>query len=230
LDPYKAIIDARLEAFPKLSAKRLFDEVRAAGCGCKCHHAHIVPPSVDQRSQGAALRPGEPIHNRSRQPLAASFGTELGYGPFPSDDLTGTPNAGLGFGREYREYRLDWRSPPRGDSPFADAARSLMLVVWAPPGTQGPISVRWAGRLQLCTRPREYSMPVSRTGWPGAATGAARSPWQIAMQQARSSLLLHESRRNAFGKHRGASAGMVSGTGREPGNARDVTGWHSRVR
>ena len=31
LDPYTAIIDARLEAFPKLSAKRLFDEVRAAG-------------------------------------------------------------------------------------------------------------------------------------------------------------------------------------------------------
>ena len=31
LDPYKAIVDARLEAFPKLSAKRLFDEVRAAG-------------------------------------------------------------------------------------------------------------------------------------------------------------------------------------------------------
>ena len=35
LAPYKAIIDARLEAFPKLSAKRLFDEVRAAGYpGC----------------------------------------------------------------------------------------------------------------------------------------------------------------------------------------------------
>lgn len=33
LDPYKGIIDARLEAFPKLSAKRLFDEVRAAGYG-----------------------------------------------------------------------------------------------------------------------------------------------------------------------------------------------------
>ena len=31
LDTYKAIIDARLEEFPKLSAKRLFDEVRAAG-------------------------------------------------------------------------------------------------------------------------------------------------------------------------------------------------------
>ena len=31
LDPYKGIIDARLEAFPKLSTKRLFDEVRAAG-------------------------------------------------------------------------------------------------------------------------------------------------------------------------------------------------------
>ena len=29
--PYKGVIDARLEAYPKLSAKRLFDEVRAAG-------------------------------------------------------------------------------------------------------------------------------------------------------------------------------------------------------
>ena len=35
LDPYKPIIDARLEEFPKLSAKRLFDEVHAAGYpGC----------------------------------------------------------------------------------------------------------------------------------------------------------------------------------------------------
>ena len=31
LDPYKAIIDARLAEFPRLSAQRLFDEVRAAG-------------------------------------------------------------------------------------------------------------------------------------------------------------------------------------------------------
>lgn len=31
LDPYTAIIDSRLEEFPGLSAKRLFDEVRAAG-------------------------------------------------------------------------------------------------------------------------------------------------------------------------------------------------------
>lgn len=31
LDLYKAIVDARLEAFPKLSAKRPLDEVRAAG-------------------------------------------------------------------------------------------------------------------------------------------------------------------------------------------------------
>jgi len=35
LDPYKPIIDARLDEFPKLSAKRLFDEVRATGYpGC----------------------------------------------------------------------------------------------------------------------------------------------------------------------------------------------------
>ena len=31
LDPYKGIIHARLEQFPRLSAQRLFDEVRAAG-------------------------------------------------------------------------------------------------------------------------------------------------------------------------------------------------------
>ena len=31
LDPYKGIIDARLDEYPKLSAKRLFDEIRAAG-------------------------------------------------------------------------------------------------------------------------------------------------------------------------------------------------------
>ena len=31
LDPYKAIIDDRLREFPRLSARRLFDEVRAAG-------------------------------------------------------------------------------------------------------------------------------------------------------------------------------------------------------
>ena len=31
LDPYKGIIDARLNEFPKLSARRLFEEVRAAG-------------------------------------------------------------------------------------------------------------------------------------------------------------------------------------------------------
>ena len=33
LDPYKGIIKARLQEFPKLSAQRLFDEVRAAGYG-----------------------------------------------------------------------------------------------------------------------------------------------------------------------------------------------------
>ena len=31
LDPYKGIIDARLSAYPKLSARRLFEEVRSAG-------------------------------------------------------------------------------------------------------------------------------------------------------------------------------------------------------
>jgi len=32
LDPYKPIIEARLAAYPELSAVRLLDEIRAAGC------------------------------------------------------------------------------------------------------------------------------------------------------------------------------------------------------
>ena len=52
LDPYEAIIDARLEAFPKLSAKRLFDEVRAAGYpGCYSRVNDYV----------RATRPREPV-------------------------------------------------------------------------------------------------------------------------------------------------------------------------
>ena len=44
LDPYKGIIEARLQEFPKLSAQRLFDEVRAtverdAFCGYRLHRA-----------------------------------------------------------------------------------------------------------------------------------------------------------------------------------------------
>ena len=39
----------------------------------------------------------------------ARLDTELGYGLSVSGGLTGTPYAGLGFGREDREYRLGWR-------------------------------------------------------------------------------------------------------------------------
>src|ERR1700722_18665419 len=33
LDPYKGIIHARLDAYPRLTAQRLFDEIRADGYG-----------------------------------------------------------------------------------------------------------------------------------------------------------------------------------------------------
>ena len=52
LDPYKGVIDARLEAYPKLSAKRLFDEVRATG----------YPGSYESvRNYVRATRPREPV-------------------------------------------------------------------------------------------------------------------------------------------------------------------------
>ena len=57
LAPYKAIIDARLEAFPKLSAKRLFDEVCAAGYpGCYSRVNDYV----------RATRPREPVESLVR--------------------------------------------------------------------------------------------------------------------------------------------------------------------
>ena len=52
LDPYKGIIRDRLEEFPKLSAQRLFEEVRAAG----------YPGGYSRvRDYVREVRPGEPL-------------------------------------------------------------------------------------------------------------------------------------------------------------------------
>ena len=52
LDPYKGIIEARLEEFSRLSAKRLFEEVRAAG---------YTGGYVRVREYVRAKRPREPV-------------------------------------------------------------------------------------------------------------------------------------------------------------------------
>ena len=69
LDTYKAIIDARLEEFPKLSAKRLFDEVRAAGYpgGYERvrHYVNTVRPCEPLRAGGPGAL-GEPSLPESR--------------------------------------------------------------------------------------------------------------------------------------------------------------------
>ena len=81
LGPYKAIINARLEAYPKLTARRLFEEVRAAGyeggysrlseCGPRCARANQLTPWCATRHQRAA---------KDRWTLAASAS--------PGDDAT----------------------------------------------------------------------------------------------------------------------------------------------
>ena len=69
LAPYKAIIDARLEAFPKLSAKRLFDEVRAAGYpGCYSRVNDYV----------RATRPREPVESLVRFETPAGHQGQVG--------------------------------------------------------------------------------------------------------------------------------------------------------
>ena len=73
LDPYKAIIDARLEEFPKLSAKRLFDEVRAAGYpGCY--------ESV--RNYVRVARPREPVEPVVRFETPAGRQGQVDFGTF----------------------------------------------------------------------------------------------------------------------------------------------------
>ncbi len=73
LDPYKAIIDARLEEFPKLSAKRLFDEVRAAGYpGCY--------ESV--RNYVRVARPCEPVEPVVRFETPAGRQGQVDFGTF----------------------------------------------------------------------------------------------------------------------------------------------------
>ena len=73
LDPYEAIIDARLEAFPKLSAKRLFDEVRAAGYpGCYSRVNDYV----------RATRPREPVVSLVRFETPAGRQGQVDFGTF----------------------------------------------------------------------------------------------------------------------------------------------------
>ena len=73
LAPYKAIIDARLEVFPKLSAKRLFDEVGAAGYpGCYSRVNDYV----------RATRPREPVESLVRFETPAGHQGQVDFGTF----------------------------------------------------------------------------------------------------------------------------------------------------
>ena len=73
LDPYKGVIDARLEAYPKLSAKRLFDEVRAAG----------YPGSYESvRNYARATRPREPVEPVVRFETPAGHQGQVDFGTF----------------------------------------------------------------------------------------------------------------------------------------------------
>ena len=73
LDPYKAIIDVRLEEFPKLSAKRLFDEVCAAG----------YPGSYKRVQEYVqATRPREPAEAPVRFETPAGRQGQVDFGTF----------------------------------------------------------------------------------------------------------------------------------------------------
>ena len=73
LDPYKGIIDARLEEFPKLSAKRLFDEVRAAG----------YPGGYERvRHYVNTVRPREPVEAAVRFETPAGRQGQVDFGTF----------------------------------------------------------------------------------------------------------------------------------------------------
>ena len=73
LDTYKAIIDARLEAFPKLSAKRLFDEVCAAGYSGSYSRVNDYV---------RATRPREPVEAPVRFETPAGRQGQVDFGTF----------------------------------------------------------------------------------------------------------------------------------------------------
>ncbi|HEX2344783.1 MAG TPA: hypothetical protein VHI98_30220, partial [Vicinamibacterales bacterium] len=53
LDPYKAIIEARLATYPQLSAVRLLDEIRAAGyAGGYTQLQSVRPPGAPDTGTG----------------------------------------------------------------------------------------------------------------------------------------------------------------------------------
>ena len=73
LDPYTGIIDSRLEEFPKLSAKRLFDEVRAAG----------YPGGYSRvRDYVRAVRPRQPVESVVRFETPAGRQGQVDFGTF----------------------------------------------------------------------------------------------------------------------------------------------------
>ena len=73
LDPYKGIIDARLEEFPRLSAKRLFDEVRAAG---------YTGGYVRVRDHVRAMRPREAVEEVVRFETPAGRQGQVDFATF----------------------------------------------------------------------------------------------------------------------------------------------------
>lgn len=73
LDPYKGIIEARLEEFPRLSAMRLFDEVRAAG----------YPGGYERvRHYVSMVRPRAPVEALVRFETPAGRQGQVDFGTF----------------------------------------------------------------------------------------------------------------------------------------------------
>ena len=73
LDPYKGIIEARLEEFPRLSAKRLYEEVRGAG---------YTGGYVRLRDHVRAVRPREPEEEVVRYETPAGRQGQVDFATF----------------------------------------------------------------------------------------------------------------------------------------------------
>ena len=105
LDPYKAIIDDRLAEFPRLTARRLFDEVRAAGYPGGYGRVNDYVRAVRNR-------------NPRRQPAPPQAGVPFGPGAGTPPPAAGyfpervSPQAGP---REHRARSLD--GPRRPQTP-----------------------------------------------------------------------------------------------------------------
>ena len=195
LDPYKGIIGARLQEFPKLSAQRLFDEVRAtverdAFCGYRLHRADAAVNKMLAMAGRVEVRDFVDILHLDAEYLSlgarawAACGKDPGFNP--------------GFLLDHAAAHTAYRSRRPRATASARTARAAndeaAVARGAGPGASAGESASRPGR----------RVPLPRRGWltdqSGPIVGSipgARAPSRQRRRRLAHSFLIHEAEPSA---------------------------------